>query len=398
MKIFSINILDKTNNKYTDKSNTISKSFVNKYSSATIQPLQQDIVSFGKKANKTPLINSETDLVYHRVYNELKNIPNLPCVYCGEPMLSIPNRKRIIKELSSNTGEELINTIEKNKKFFRAHKQEVAQNVIKIAKLHPDDNIQEIFKKLAPQYRSKLENEQMEVIRKINTLYGNSFDTQEETKLFQSLLYETTQWINSSNEDEPFKRKAFLRELKRILLLPIFKRNNQTIKKILAEAENLPQSIESENAFVVKYHRRSPREIAELMIYEPMSTIEHIKPQQNGGLTTPKNLSVACARCNNLVRNNKPMSEFVDEHPEINKNIRKNFDAILVYSAKQSKQLYEKLSEKNIDNENYKRYLQSLSENEAFNNYISAIAQTYMKESKGKLDLNKYVLSNDNQK
>lgn len=393
MKIYNVNLISKNN--YLDKNKKIENSTINKTISP-ISPILCDTISFGKQSsNKIPLINNDSNLIYHHVYSELKNIPNLPCVYCGEPMLSIPNRKRLIKELSTRSGEELIDTINKNKNFFRNHKANIADNIIKIAKQYPDDNIQEIFIKLAPQYRSKLENEQMEVIRRINILYGNSFDTKEETKLFQSLLYETTQWINSAEESTPFKRKAFLNELKRILHLPIFKRNNQLIKKILTEAEKLPQSIESENAFVVKYARRSSREISELMIYEPMSTIEHIKPQQNGGLTIPENLSVACAQCNNLVRNNRPMDKFTDEHPEIHKNLRKNFDAILAYSSKQSKQLYKKLSEKNINNENYQRYLQDLNSNAAFKNYISAIAKTYMKESKGKLDLNKYIQENN---
>lgn len=394
MKIYNINITNK--NDHLDKQRNIAKPMCNKNNNhVLLNPLACDTISFGKKSsNKVPLINNDSNLIYHHVYSELKNIPNLPCVYCGEPMLSTPNRKRIIKELSTRTGEELIDTIQKNKNFFRKHKAAVAENVVKMAKQYPDDNIQEIFKKLAPQYRSKLENEQMEVIRRINTLYGNSFNTPEETKLFQSLLYETTQWINSTDETEPFKRKTFIKELKQILLLPIFKRNSQLTKKILIEAEKLPQSIENENAFVVKYHRRSPREISELMVYEPMATIEHIKPQESGGLTTPENLAIACAECNSLVRKSRRMDKFVEEHPEINKNIRKNFDAILAYSSRQSKQLYKKLSEKNIENENYQRYLQSLNSNEAFKNYIRAIAQTYMRESKGKLDLNKYTQGN----
>ena len=399
MKIFNINLTDKPNNTNFSMNKSqkfVENSFISKHSTLKLNMLNSDTISFGKKRNKVPMIKDGETIIYHRIYNELKDIPNLPCGYCGEPMLSVPNRKRISNELSTNTGEDLINTIEKNKKFFRGHKIKVAQKVAEMAKIHPEDNIQELFQKLTPLYRSELEAEQMAVIRRIDALYGKSFESDEAKKIFQNILYETTQWIYSKNEDEPFKRKTFLFELKKFLQLPIFRKNKQLARKIYLEAEKLPQSIESENAFVVKYHRRSAKEISDLLLYEPMSTIEHIKTQDSGGLTSPENLAIVCARCNNYVRNNKPMDKFVDEHPEINKNLIKNFDAILYYSQKQNVLLHKKLSEKNIDNENYQRYVQSIKNNEAYKNYISAIAQTYMKESKGKLNLQKYLAKSHN--
>lgn len=395
MKIFSINIAEKKNNNMQIKNNLQYCGLkIGKYSTfSKLNTINSDIVSFGKKnTNKVPLVGDGDSLAYHKVYNDLKNIPNLPCVYCGEPMLSVPNRKRIIRELSTMTGQDLIDVINKNKNFIRGHKLNVAENVVLMAQNYPNDNILEVFEKLAPKYRAELEKEQTEVINKINVLYGNSFTTDEEKKLFQSLLYETNQWINSQDEDEPFKRKAFLGELKRIFSLPIFKKNQSLTKKIYAEAEKLPQSFENENAFVIKYHRRSAREIAELMLYEAMSTIEHIKPQEVGGATIPNNLAIACAKCNNYERNNKPLDKFISEHPEVHKNVRKNFDAILRYSEKQSKFLYKKLSENANENDNYQRYMQSVKDNEIYRKYIEAIAKTYMMESKGILDLNKYIV------
>lgn len=397
MKIFNINISEIRNRAMTSdrKSKYVGGAPMDKNSDVKLAVLNTDTVSFGKNSNKVPLIKDGETLVYHRLYNDLKDIPNLPCAYCGKPMLSIPNRKRIAKELATNTGEDLIATINKNKKFFRVHKANVIDKVTMLAKKYPNDNIQVLFQKLEPLYRTQLETEQMDVIRRIDLLYSNSFESDEAKKIFQNMLYETTQWINSKDGTEPFKRKAFLSELKRILKLPLFAKNHQVVKRIYTEAEKLPQSTESESAFVIKYYRRSAREISEMLIHEPMSTIEHIKTQESGGLTSPENLSIICAYCNNIVRNNKPMSKFVDEHPEIRKNIKRNFDAILTYSAKQNKLLYKKLSEHNIDNENYQRYIQAIKENEASKNYISAIAQTYMRESKGKLDLNEYIIKSE---
>lgn len=394
MKIFNINTLNKQYNPdfslKKNQKNTNAPLPFNNYS-FKLNTLYSDTVSFGKKNNKVPLIKDGETLMYHRIYSDLKDISNLPCGYCGEVMLSVPNRKRIAKDLSTLKGEALSEAIEKNKKFFRYHKSNVAKKVAQIARNNPEMDIQQAFQKLAPLYITQLETEQLEVVRRLDNLYGQAFDSEEAIKVFQNILYETTQWIKNKSEDEPFKRKAFLEEFKKILSLPLFQKNLQLTKKIYKEAEKMPQSVESESAFVIKYHRRSAREISELMIYEPLSTIEHIKTQESGGLTSPENLSIICAHCNNLVRRNKPMDKFVDEHPEIAENLKKNFDAILAYTRKQNKMLYKKLSEQNIDNENYQRYVQAIKENEASKNYISAIAQTYMRESKGKLDLTSYV-------
>jgi hypothetical protein len=103
MKIFNINIYN-TNNKANSKLNTNNQSIRNSYAelnyNSNLAPLNSDIVSFGKKKKtEPPVVKTGETLLYHRVYNELKNISNLPCGYCGEPMLSIPNRKRIYNSI-----------------------------------------------------------------------------------------------------------------------------------------------------------------------------------------------------------------------------------------------------------------------------------------------------------
>lgn len=385
MRIFNIQIAS-----FNQKNPTVNQNAVG-VSHIQLKSLDRDIVTFGAAkgvAGSIPHVSSDPALT-HKLLNDIKNIPDLPCVYCGEPMLASIDKQRIEAKLINAKGDELIDALNENQKYFRGVKKNIVDNVIKMARKNPDDDMSAIFIKLAPQYKAELEAEQLDVLRRLDLLFSKSFTSKEEEKIFQSILYETNQWINNENESEPFKRKTFLYELEQLLTLPIF-RNQQTMKKIMLEAEKMPQSIESENAFIVKYHRRSNREIVQSLLYDAISTYEHIRPQDKQGPTIPENLAIACARCNNYVRNNTPMPKFVDAHPEIHTNIRKNLDAILNTGGDINKARRNKLKTNISKSESYLRYLQSLENNTGYKSYVHAIAQTYMTESKGRLHLEDY--------
>lgn len=355
--------------------------------------LSRDTVSFGQKSDvvQPPVITPQS-IQLHGNLRELKEIKNLPCVYCGEPMLTVPERTKIVAQMVGSSGDDLIITLKRNRKYLRGIKVNIANSIMKAAKKNPDDKLDELLKKLAAGYKSELEAEQLAILRNLSAIIEKHKVSDKEKAIFQQLLYDTNQWINNEKDSEPFKRKAFLYELKQILDLPLF-RNRSLVKKLMHEAEKMPQSFESENAFIVKYHRRSPREIAEQLFYEPLATIEHIKTRESGGKTEPKNLAIACARCNNYVRNNTPMPKFVKEHPEINNNIRKNLDAVLKIgrNINKVKQREEKRL-KETKNPQYLKYLQSLEASSvAYENYVKAVSQTFINESGGKLKLEQYL-------
>ena len=193
------------------------------------------------------------------------------------------------------------------------------------ATLHPKENIQQLLIRLVPEYISALENEQMAVLRNLQAKYLNAFKSKEEQKAFTLILYETAQWIHDESGKMPFKCKTFYRELKNILSLPIFK-DKELVKSILKDAKRMPQSTENANAFIVKYSKRTPREIVEQLFVEPLTTVEHIKPQVAGGKSEAMaNLAMACSNCNGGRRGSIPLDEFVEQNPNIEKNIKKQF-------------------------------------------------------------------------
>ena len=137
----------------------------------------------------------------------------------------------------------------------------------------------------------------------------------------------------------------------------------------------MPQSTESESAFIVKYSKRSPREILEMLFQEATVTLEHIKPQMVGGnLENMKNAAIVCNYCNGARRGHIPMDIFAVENPEIENNIKKQFDFL----------------EKRGQMEKRLKHI-SKNQNDEMKLYVSGIARTYMRESKGRLDLREYV-------
>lgn len=389
MKILGLQI---TNNNYKPmKSEGISRNARLLTSSAGC-----DTVSFGNNNHQPKVSGVGLPAVQlHNDLRELKNIRNLPCVYCGQIMLPIADRNKIAAEIASSKGEDLIANLKKNMKYLRGVKQNIAHSVIWAAKKNPDDNIAELLKKLAPRYKAELEAEQLAILRKIERVIDKYPLSPEEKTAYQYILYDTNQWINNENDAEPFKRKEFLYQLQKVLDLPLFK-NRQVVKKVLKKADKMPQSFESENAFIVKYHRRSPREISEQLFYDALSTIEHIKTRETGGKTESKNLAIACARCNNYVRNNTPMPKFIKDHPEVPDNIRKNLDAVWLIGQRvrtiRSSQVQNLNMQNQTNNPSYQRYLSALgASHKAYENYVRAVAQTFVNESGGALDLSEYI-------
>jgi len=352
--------------------------------------LNRDTVSFGNASDGGVINQTQAD-ISSRVhsFNSIESIPDLPCVYCGEPMLARQDKIKLIHSVAHCKGEKLAEVLHENK-YLRGVKVNVAEKICTLAKKYPNDNIQDLFVRLAPQYIQELETEQLSILRKIGKKYSNAFDTTLERTIFQRILYDTTQWINNEDESKPFKRKEFLRELKNILYLPVF-RNRNVVQRIMADAEQMPQSFESESAFVVKYHRRSPQEIATQFFYESGSTREHIKTKTSGGPAIPENLSLACAYCNNFVRNNVPMDKFVDAHPEIENNIRKNLNAILAAGSERNTKAISIIQSQKPTNPKVLEYIEKLKASSGCGWYTSAIAKQYMAESKGKLHLEEYL-------
>lgn len=352
--------------------------------------LNADVITFcGKKPVKKPLNPKAPPL--HVNFSTLKEIKDLTCVYCGVTMINPSLKYELTEKIAASTGKDLIAALTRGQKYLYGWKNNIATEIMNLANIYPDENIQNLMWRLVDNYKFELKNKQLNVCSNIRQKYENSFATKTEKKLFDLLLDDTEKWVTGKNKFGPFERKLFLYELSQILCLPIF-RNKHITKQILKDAEAMPNSFESASAFVVKYYKRSPREIAEQLFYERTPTLEHIKPQIAGGTRDPQNITIACAKCNNTVRRSMPLSAFADIHPEIIDNIRKNFRTILLSGEETSghRKLYGKVHRPGNDRCNYE--LNNPKRTSQNRQYVSAIAKTIERESKGKIPLKEFII------
>ena len=132
------------------------------------------------------------------------------------------------------------------------------------------------------------------------------------------------------------------------------------MNKIIEKANTLPTSYNSIHAFIVKYakNKYNHKSITERLLSGSEATIEHAIPEFLGGKTTPSNLINECARDNHSRRHDNIIQQ-IREHPQMPDNMQKHFDKLIELSK----------------------------QNKVNKSYITEIAMTYYKLSKGLIDV-----------
>ena len=269
------------------------------------------MVAFGCAEEGCPVLNylkSDNYEFDSFTKRDLKNLPDVPCVYCGELMISVPRRTRLIYAMQNAKGMDLVKLLRDNERYLSSDKYLIAEQIISKARRYKDLNIKQLLQKLVPEHLPLLEEEQMAVLRKIEGLYLDSFSTQEQKDVFSMFLYDTYLWVHNEGKENNFKLKEFYNELHSLLCIPIFS-DRSLNSRILKTAKEMPQSMDSINAFIVKYASREIPEIVSQLFHDALISIEHIKPQTSGGKNELSNYSLAHTSCNKN-RSHIPMKEF----------------------------------------------------------------------------------------
>lgn len=100
------------------------------------------------------------------------------------------------------------------------------------------------------------------------------------------------------------------------------------IEPILDIAIKLPTSKNSINAFIVKYHDRSEKEIGERLLNQSVGNIEHIHANSLGGENEAANFMFTTTALNSE-RGNMPIQSFMKLHPNIPKHCQEYTDDII---------------------------------------------------------------------
>lgn len=165
----------------------------------------------------------------------------LPCMYTG---IEIIDPKKVQKLLNHNAFEGPASQVLEKLKPFEKSITDVEAKVYRIiksvAKIHPDINLQQILKIIAPKYKEKLKMEQLPILQKI--AYISSELPDEYQYHFQHFMSETDDKLNERPIYLPFSSYEFkyrLDKIKEDLSPNCSDKENRVLDKLVLEASRL---------------------------------------------------------------------------------------------------------------------------------------------------------------
>lgn len=227
--------------------------------------------------------------------SDLKKLDDVPCVYCGHPMLAYKRIHDFSKKLETAKGRVLFDLLESKEKYLKPV-EKLAVGYIKKASLkNPDLDIKGILEKLFPAHLKKLELQQYMILSKI--LEESKTFSKNDKILVLSQVIKAKHIIKNGHKDEFFRRNKFITGFNTLEQYFDSKENYKKIDNII---KNMPTTHMSEHALIVKYSRKTPYEIGFRLLSPSMSTLEHIRPQSKGGPTDFTNIVLACQHDNGI--------------------------------------------------------------------------------------------------
>lgn len=253
----------------------------------------------------------------------LKNVSDIPCAYCGKTMITTAEQKLFGQEIQNLTGINLQNKIAfiKNEDKF-PFEQKIAGLLTKISQKSPDKNLQELLIEILPDAEKKLLKKQKKILNKLPAIIEKITG---ETK---KQAFDKLDEINRSLVGT-FKKQKAIKDFQEINEQETSIANKTLLKESLEALFTLPAARNDVHALIVKYSRRSPREIGEILLDPFLASAEHIRPVSDGGLCKQSNYLGVHKFCNEA-RGSEPFPAFLNNNPEVIPNIEKQLKIILI--------------------------------------------------------------------
>ncbi len=300
--------------------------------------------------------NNEFETTYTK--NFFKKILNegVPCAYTGVDLIS---QKDISTALNSNFFNKKASVVIPYLKKYKDQMFDVERQVFTIlekeAKKNPDLNLQELLRKKYKPAEKVLINQQSAILNKINFISRGL--NHKDYLIVRNFINKSFDKIFEPNEipERRFKRQEFIGRLSGMKL-----GNAKIHKRMLEEAEKLPQSSTSVQAFIVKYSQlykfkcigyqtyqkvtRNSEEIALRLIKPSFATDDHIYPQerykmeeiarQNGDEEAFKlsdlKVTILTSDYINRMKGNILVDDFIQQCPfDVKTNVQKHVDRLI---------------------------------------------------------------------
>lgn len=242
----------------------------------------------------------------------LRKLKSITCPYRGIKIIPTNVIKSFEKGLEKcKTARELVQLLGEYQQNMLPTEKSIYCIFKDFALLNPDDNLQNCLEMIKANCLIKLKLEEMDVLDEVDTL-TKKLSPQTALKIREKTT-KCRQIIISNPKKDTFKRKTFLASLEEII-------PNENEREIFKDIKNkalfLPTSESSRNAFVVKYSKRSQKEIARRIFIASTGSIEHVIPASNGGYNSIGNFLLTSAN-GNRYRENMPLVEYIKRHPDI---------------------------------------------------------------------------------
>lgn len=253
----------------------------------------------------------------------LRQTKHLRCAYSGKLLLPQSEFKEACQKLERRTNaQEVVNLLQNYEKYM--HDTELAIfSKIKEAKHKSKIDLQDILKSLQPDALVRLKEKQIAIIESTDHIIE---------KLSPSVA-DLVRLIRDNAlakiEDNTFGRQPPLEMIKAV------KAKGADLNKIIKIYQTwykLPNSTRDEDAFIVKYARKSHLEIARRLLCSSMATIEHIVPTSRKKKNSDfmGNMILVSARFNNE-RHSMPLDEYImlNQDIDMRRHLQKYVDLVI---------------------------------------------------------------------
>ena len=254
----------------------------------------------------------------------VRSIGHVSCPCCGTKMLTNQDMEKISKELSKkDTAEHYINTLHPYEEYMHKTEKDVFHRFEQWSKENPKGTISNFLTENRDSSMKACKAKQAEIFSKINTVTSSISSQAGEKFTNLTKVYSNTP-INNE-EDMKTIRKYMISDIKTSKSLI---NNEEKYKELKAIAESLPTSKNNTDAFIVRYAGHPSEKIGTRLLKLSVGTIEHIKPQADGGKDRVENYLLECGECNHT-RGDISLKDWVEEHPEMKENTQKYFDEVI---------------------------------------------------------------------
>lgn len=285
----------------------------------------------------------------------VRSLGHVSCPCCGTKMLTNDDMDKVKKDLGKNdTAEHYIKTLKPYEEFMHKPEKGTFNRFEAWEKENPKKTLQNFMQENRVESIKACKESQLKTFEQIN----------EVAKTINPEVRENLAKLTENYAKLPTETEEAMKNVRKSVIADIKDskskiEDEEKYNQLQKLADSLPTSKNSTDAFIVKYAGQSSSKVGARLLKLSVGTIEHVKPQANGGRDRVENYLLECGECNHT-RGDVSLHDWVEAHPEMKENTQKYMDEVI-----------EKINNGELDKE--------------LDNYPNAVKGALKEQSKGSL-------------